>query len=385
VPAPASEGETTAQPGAKPAQEEPEQEEPAPPPSSEQPPTPPSEQAPPIAQPETAASAMTSSSPPAEVEEEPESTVPFIASLSWSQAYNAAGLTRSAYRTFNPQYAWTFNAKLGYRFDERTSIALSQALAIELTDSDTTSTRQEPWLLDTAIDGQRELIEYELDAEHTLGATGTLGVRLPTSPPSQAATMLFAGRAALGGRYSAEDVLHGLGAGVNFSYMHRFLRSNVPEVDRPYPCFRTDLLDASQNCAHQGSATNTRDLFVLAVEADLGLTDELTLGANVSFGWNRSAGLRDEEVEITSGTVVPFGDDSLTRWRNSRVIGFSLEYAFTDWFSAATQVTNSFAERSAADGQYRAPFNGQDMVLGLELSVSFDQLYESTHGRVGDR
>jgi hypothetical protein len=172
---------------------------------------------------------------------------------------------------------------------------------------------------------------------------------------------------------------------VNFSYIHRFLRSNVPEVDQAYPCFQTDLLDASQNCTHQGSATNSRDLFVLLFDADLGLTDDLTLGASVSFGWNRSAGLRDEELPIASGTVLSFDDESPTRWRNTRVIGFSLEYAFTDWFSAATQLTNSFAERSADNGRYRAPFNGQDMVLGLELSVSFDQLYESTHGRAGDR
>jgi hypothetical protein len=379
LPAPAPKAGAAAAPVAQAEEKEP------PPPSSEPQAAPPAEVAPPIAQPETAASAMTSSSPPAEVEEEPESTVPFIASLSWSQAYNAAGLVRSAYQTFNPQYAWTFNGKLGYRFDERTSVALSQALAIELTDSDTTNTRQEPWLLDTAIDGQRELVEYELDAEHTLGANGTLGVLLPTSPPSQASTMLFAGKVALGGRYSADDVLHGLGAGVKFSYMHRFLRSNVPEVDQSYPCYQADLRDESQNCTHLGSSTNTRDLFVLGANADLGLTDELTLGVNVSFGWNRSAGLRDEEIPIASGTVLPFGDDSLTRWRNSRVIGFSLEYAFTDWFSAATLLTNSFAERSADNGRYRAPFNGQDMVLGLELSVSFDQLYEGTHGRAGDR
>jgi hypothetical protein len=196
--------------------------------------------------------------------------------------------------------------------------------------------------------------------------------------------MLFAGRAAIGGQYSADDVLQGLGTGVTFSYMHRFLRSNVLEVEQSFPCSQADLRDASQNCTHLGSSTNTRDLFVLGVEAELGLTDELTLGANVSFGWNRAASLRDEEIQLDTGTVVPVSDQSLTRWRNSRVIGFSLEYAFTDWFSAATLLTNSFAER-ASNGQYRAPFNGQDMVLGLELSVSFDELYESTHGRAGDR
>jgi hypothetical protein len=362
-------------PSAQPEKEE----EPPPPPSGEQPAPPPATVAPPIADPATATSATGSASPAAEVDEDERTKVPWIASLSWSHAYNAAGVSRSAFRTFNPEYAWSFNAVLGWRLDERTSVALSQALAIELTDSDITNSRQEPWLLDTAIDGKRELIDHEIDEDHSFGASGSIGVLLPTSKPSQAATMVFAGRGKLGAEYTVEDVLHGLSAGVSGSYTHRFLRSNVVEADAPFPCVTADLQDTSDSCSHLGSLTNTRDLFVLGVDANLGLTEQLTLGAQVSFGWNLAASLGDEDVMLPTGTVVRVGDDSLTHWRNSRVIGISLEYAFTDWFSGATLFTNSFAERSS-DGQYRAPFNGQDMVLGLELSVSFDQLYEDTRG-----
>jgi hypothetical protein len=359
-----------------------EEEQPPSEPSGEEASPPPTAVAPPLAEPEAATAATASASPPAEVEEDDESSLPWMASLSWSHAYNTAGLSRSAYQTFNPQYAWSFNAMLGYRFDDRTSIALSQGLAIELTDSDTTNTRQEPWLLDTAIDGERELIEHELDADHTLGATGSLGILLPTSKPSRAATMLFAGRAKLGGEYTADDVVHGLSAGVSFSYTHRFLRSNVLETESSYACVEGDLQDTTRSCSHLGSLTNTRDLFVLGVEGSLGLTEELTLGAQVSFGWNLGGSLNDQELAIDGSRdgVVRVGDDSLTHWRNSRVIGLSLEYEFTDWFTGATLFTNSFAERSVVDGQYRGPFNAQDMVLGLELTVSFDELYEVTRG-----
>jgi hypothetical protein len=360
----------------------PEEQEASPPPSSEAPaPTPPTA-VPATAEPAAATAATASASPPAEVEEDEKPTVPWIATLSWNQAYNAAGLSRGGNQTFNPEYAWSFNVVLGYRFDDRTSIALSQTLALELTDSDVTNTRQEPWLLDTAIDGKRELVDYELDADHALRATGTLGILLPTSKPSQAATMLFGGRVKLGGEYAAEDVLHGLSAGASFSYTRRFLRSNVIEVDSRFPCVEGDLQDTTRSCAHLGSLTNTRDLFVLGFEGDLGLTDKLTLGAQVSFGWNLGAGLRDQSLGVAGSRdgVVEVGDGSLTHWRNSRVIGLSVEYAFTDWFSGATLLTNSFAERSPDDGQYRAPFNAQDMFLGLELSVSFDQLYEATRG-----
>jgi hypothetical protein len=363
----------------------PQEEEPAPPaePSGEAPAPPPTEVAPPLAEPAAATAATASASPPAEVEEDEDETgLPWLASLSWGHAYNAAGISRSAYQTFNPAYAWSFNGILGYRFDERTSIALSQGLAIELTDSDTTNTRQEPWLLDTAIDAERELIEHEFDADHTLGATGALGILLPTSKPSRAATMLFAGRAELGGSYTVDDVLHGLSAGVSVAYTHRFLRSNVLAAETSYACVESDLQDTTRSCSHLGSLTNTRDLFVLGIDGSLELTEELTLGAQVSFGWNLGAGLSDEELSIEGSRdgVVRIGDDSLTHWRNSRVIGFSLEYAFTDWFTGATLFTNSFAERSAIDGRYRAPFNAQDMTFGLELTVSFDQLYAATRG-----
>jgi len=365
----------------------PKEDEPPPPaqPTGEAPAPPPTEVAPPIAESDAATAATASASPPAEVEDEQdedETGLPWLASLSWGQAYNAAGVSRSAYQTFNPGYAWSFNGIIGYRFDERTSLALSQGLAIELTDSDTTNTRQEPWLLDTAIDAERELIDHDLDADHALGATGAIGILLPTSKPSRAATMLFAGRAELGGSYTVDDVLHGLIAGASISYTHRFLRSNVLATETSYACVEGNLQDTTQSCSHLGSVTNTRDLFILGVEGSLELTGELTLGAQVSFGWNLGSRLNDEELSIEGSRdgVIRIRDDSPSRWRNSRVIGLSVAYAFTDWFTAATLFTNSFAERSAIDGQYRAPFNLQDMMLGLELTVSFDQLYADTRG-----
>jgi hypothetical protein len=71
------------------------------------------------------------------------------------------------------------------------------------------------------------------------------------------------------------------------------------------------------------------------------------------------------------------GDLSTTHSRNSRWLLFGLGYKITEWFSATARLTNIFSERGMA-GQLRAPLNPIDTVIGLELAVSFDQLYLST-------
>src|SRR5436190_14574869 len=88
-------------------------------------------------------------------------TLPWSAALIWRQGYVIAGLAPNAYQTFNPTYTWTFIGLAGYRFDKDTSFSVFQPAVVELTDSATTSTRQELWFLDTILDLSHTFYEME--------------------------------------------------------------------------------------------------------------------------------------------------------------------------------------------------------------------------------
>jgi hypothetical protein len=327
-----------------------------------------------------AASATGTERPITEEEEEWKRGAPaWRAMLTWGQSYTAAGVAPSAYPTFNPTYAWSFLLALGYDFDEANALSLTQIAALELTDSETTNTRQEFLLLDTLAEYAHKF-DVALDGDQSLALIGGAGVVLPTSKSSRAATMILGTRARVSGGYTNEHVLHGLDAMLTFSLLHRFTSANTVSAEAPYPCNR--LADASAACSFLGGSTNVRDLLMLGLDGHLKMTDELYLGAQLSFFFGRAIGLGDTFETMIDTGVVQIDDNSTTHWRNTRWLIFSLGYTFTDWFSAEARVTNIFSERSP-DGSLRAPFNPLDTLLGLDLTVSFDQLYMNARGHGG--
>lgn len=308
--------------------------------------------------------------------------VPWTASFEWTQTYNAAGLTRGGTQTYNPEYSWGFKLSLGYVFDERTSVTLSQPVSVELTDSDennsreeVTTTRQEWWLLDTALDVSHSLPVYELAPAHKLKLSGSLRLLIPISKTSQARTTVLGSRAALAAAYTYDHLLQGFDAGLSLGYLHRFTRANTIETETSFPCFRVGS-DLSESCTHLGGSSVTADLVALGVSVGLKMTSALHVALALAIGWNRGHGFEAVPLAIETGEIT-VKDNSVSHWRNVRSIGLSVDYAFTDWFSATAGITNDFSELGP-DGEPRGPFHALDMQLGLGLRVSFDQLYLAT-------
>jgi len=318
---------------------------------------------------------------PTEASEDDDEELVWSASLEWGQSYNAGSLSRGDELTNNPEYVWDFIATLGYKLDERTALSLRQPLTIELTDSDITNSRQELWVLDTTLDATRQLWLYEPAPKGELALSAGLGLVFPLSPRSQAANMILGTRAKVGVDYTKEDALHGLIVGTGFAYLRRWGSSNVVNTDVAYPCIVGDA-DIAQSCTYLGGYTTTRDVFKLDVHGELRPLPQLALNAAFSLGFNRAHGLSDFDARTSTGGAVHVEDASTTHWRNTREIVLGVGYDFTDWFSAAANVTNFFYERSyLEDGELRGPFRPVDMAVGLNLAVSIDQLYLAQRGR----
>lgn len=375
----------TAVPPAPPKQDDEPDDEPEPTP-------PPSETAePPPTSIPTSAGAGTTASADAEItleeapteslDDEEKDELPWSASIAWGQSYAANGFSRDSQTSFNPEYVWDFTATLGYRFDELTSISLRQPLTVELTDSDATSSRQELWVLDTAVDATRKLWKLETAPGDSLSLSGGLGLVFPVSPSSQAVRMLLGTRAKVGFEYGKKKVMHGLSVGTGFAYLRRWATSNQVHVDDAdkFSCL-SGSPDISHGCTHLGGASTTRDVFRFDVHGELRPIEKLAVNASFSLGWNRGHGLNDDPYRLPStGYVVALPDDE-THWRNTRELVLGVSYDFTDWFSAAANATNGFAELDSY-GKYRGPFNSVDMAFGLSLSLSIDQLYLAQRGR----
>jgi hypothetical protein len=373
-----------------------EQPPPSPPPSAqpgEQQPSAPSAPvttAPPVPAPASAvpAAQAASATGPEDVASEsgPESVAeeqlpPWSANLIWSQAYVAAGFAPSAYPTFNPTYSWSFILALAYQFDKANAVSLTQISAIELTDSDSTNTRQEFQLFDTLAEYAHKF-SYELDTERAFALTGGAGLVFPLSKTSQAATMILGTRARVSGGYTTKSVLSGLDTALTFYYLRRFTSSDTLAAESPFPCNR--LGDPAQSCSYLGGSSNVRDVLMLGAEGTLKLTSKLALGAQFYFYFARATSLAGTIDGMIDTGPVQITDMSATHWRNTRWLVFTLSYAFTDWFGAGARVSNYFSERNPDNGSLRAPLNPLDTLIGLDLTVSFDQLYMNTRGHVGN-
>lgn len=304
----------------------------------------------------------------------------WTAGLLWDHGYGAAGLLRDTGQTFNPTYSWDLIASVGYNFNRDTTLSLIQPMTFELTDSDTTNSRQQFLLDDTGIDLAHTFLRLTPHEGQDLKVSLSGRLLLPTSLASRAATMMLGTRARIQAKYIFEHVLHGLLAYGGARYTRRWNRSDTLETEAPYAC-TTLSSDASRNCAHLGGST-TRDLVLLEVGAELAFAKQWTVGASLSFGWALARSLDDADLPIASGSVIHVADSSGTHWRNSRLIELTVGYDFTTWFRLSALMSNRFDELGP-DGKYRAPFVPYDTAVGARLEFSFDQLYLSTRAHAG--
>jgi hypothetical protein len=251
-------------------------------------------------------------------------------------------------------------------------------MALELTDSDTSTENQQLLLADTFATLDAKVLEQKVSStfEWTLHTSGSLSA--PTSLASQAATMVLGTRVGVAAGGTFPKVLDGLGLNLTLGYMHKFMTSNVPQADTAYPC--TAGTAAMSMCSQMGGSTNTRNAITLGTGADLALTDKWGMSLNFSYAWKRGADLADWTGESADHTPIALPDESVTHWRNAATIDFSVGYLLVPWLGLGLSFTNTFKER-AIDSELRPPFEMVDTYFGLNTTLRLDEIYLAASGK----
>jgi hypothetical protein len=314
-----------------------------------------------------------------EIDKSDRAPLPWRASVSWNQGYAMAGFVRDTAQTFNPTYIWDFLFSVGYSFNRDLLLRAMQPMLIELTDSDSTTSRQQFLIDDTAVDLAYTFLRSEPRPAESLklGVSGRL--LFPTSLASQAAGMVVGTRAAISGSYAFDQILHGLLARSELRYTHRWNRYATPTADEPYPC--TDASgEAVSDCEQLGGVSSLTDAVVFALGGDLGFAKDWTLSVDVTLGFGRGNPFEETSIAIDTGEAeVP--DTSQTHWRNTYSLDIAVGYEFTRWFAVAASISNGSSQR-APNGDLRAPFSPYDTSVGLLMVLTVDELYASSqkHG-----
>jgi hypothetical protein len=310
-------------------------------------------------------------------EQAKEEGVPFRGStFGFLQTLSTDTLSRSAYPTYNPMYSWGFSLDLLWHFNRVLQLRLNQEMQVELTDSETTTERQQLMLADTFATLDAKLLNQKISPEFewSLHTSGSLAA--PTSLASQAATMVLGTRLGVAAAATLPKVMSGMSMSLTGGYMHRFMTSNVPQVDVAYPCGAGSA--AMAMCSQSGSSSNTRNSITVAAGADLALNEKWGLSLNFSHAWKHGAALAEFSDSSADQTPIVLPDDK-THWRDSSTIDFSVGYLVVPWLGLALSLTNTFKDRGP-DSELRAPLNLVDTYLGFNASLRLDEVYLAAKG-----
>ncbi len=331
-----------------------------------------------VAAPALAQLAPSEPTPTSEEEEAPDEQLPWRgSSFGFSQLLAASSLSKNSELSYDPYYAFRFEIELQWHFTRAVHISVWQALDIELTDSNTTTRRQQPLLLDTMLRLDAALWQHgsTLTPDAVIVAGPTLVA--PTSLASQAATMIIGTGAHVAGNLSFAQVLKGAGVGLDGSYLRRFTESTTVRTAVPYPCFFGD--NSGQQCTQLGGPSNVRDIFTLTLSAHLELSERLALSVAAASWWRQGYELSSACVTTLTGQTC-LGDQSTTHWRDIRILRAGLGYHAYDWLGLTLLVANFWAERSP-DGSLRMPLRSFDTFFGLSAELAFDKLYLAARGK----
>jgi hypothetical protein len=298
-------------------------------------------------------------------------------SFAFTQLITASSLSKNAELSYDPYYAVRFELELQWHFSKATRASVWQALDLELTDSNTTTSRQLSQLLDTMLRLDTELWSHGPADSHDATIVAGATLVTPTSTASQAATLLIGTGAHLAGTLSFAHVLHGAVLGLDGSYLRRFTESTTVRADLPYPCFLGG--DSAAQCTQLGGPTNLRDIFTLTLSGHLDFSQRLSLAAATALWWRQGYELAPACATISTGTVC-LPDQSTTHWRNLLIVRAGLGYHAFDWLSV-TLLAASFSPERSPDGRYRAPLHAIDTYFGLSAELLFDKLYLRARGR----
>jgi hypothetical protein len=309
----------------------------------------------------------------------------------------------STYQSADPVYEWWLAFRPRYALYESKlesfTLGLWLNLYLELTNSDTTTTKREPVVGPTWLTAMYGRTLHEGGGYKT---SVSLGPRLafPTDEASRNAGQYLGLGASLAG--SQRIPLRGRDApwlsdmrfGVSTTYSHPITRATTrvfnnvsqPGQDTGAPVEdlgngRTTGL-AQTNGATQGinqdqlgGSLFAKHTLTIAVSADLQVTQKL--GASVSYSLINSWKYAPTEVPvcIATGCVEPVRVDGPTTFTTSNWLTASLDYDLLDELSLSLGYYN-LAGQIGPDGQRRGVFWSPDARFFLTMTGNLDAIYE---------
>jgi hypothetical protein len=295
----------------------------------------------------------------------------------FGQALSASTLSKSSTLSYDPYYAVGFDLCLQWHFAPSLKTSIEQGLDLELTDSDSTTSRQKPLLSDTSLRIDTRLVTQRWGQQRSLGWNGGFEVQAPTSLASQAASLVAGTRVRLGATLVAKDILAGASAGLEGSYLRRFSRGTTVLADTPYPCLAGT--SAAIDCTHLAGSTNLRDTFITKLQFQASITRGFGVELLGALQWDHANALQDATLVTDTGASVTLPDRSTTHWRDSRKLVFGVFYSVTPFLDLELSSSSQFAERGP-NGILRGPFRASDTVFGLDASLDLEQLTSTVRG-----
>jgi hypothetical protein len=295
--------------------------------------------------------------------------------FNFMQTLGASTLSRHSTLSYDPLYAMAFDLCLQWYFRNTLKASVEQVMDVELTDSNSTTTRHEPVFGDTSVRIDSRLLTHTFSPGQSIGWNAGFELLAPTSPASQAASMVAATRVRSGVRIATDDVLANTLSVLELSYLRRFSKHTTVQAEAPYPC-AAGAFDSIE-CRHLPSATNLLDSVTAKLRFYIELVPQVWLDLAGALVWSRGYSLDDAEFETASGADVTLADRSATRFRNTRTLQAGVVYDVTPFISLELYGSSDFAERNL-DGSLRGPFRVADTSLGLDAWFDLEALYATT-------
>jgi hypothetical protein len=287
----------------------------------------------------------------------------------WSHGLTTNTLASDSQLTHNPTYYQQFSLRPRWNFTDTLSLRLRQDLWIELTDSETTVSRQEPELFDTTL----SLIDVNVLEVAGIALGGGPQLIFPLSPASRAAERIMGTAAIVAATRSFQGVLQGLALQLSGSYTHFWGGSNVATTATSYPCQIAEPLTTGIACSQTAGFSTVRDWFIATLAAQLVVLPGFSVNTDFTYWWQLAHGLAEGTTDTLAGPVV-VGDGSATHFRNLTWWTLSASYQFFDWMEASIGLSTLTSQRNP-DQSRRNPFINPDTELRLSALVLLDRLY----------
>lgn len=289
-------------------------------------------------------------------------------------------------------YAMNWTLSLNYFvIDEekyKVSVSTAPALSVELTNSDTTTTKREPLLADLPVQStySRSLFSSGL---WSTGTSVTAGLIFPTSKASAANGTYVTTSPRIGLTQNIpilgekSPALKSISLGANVRWDHRFARAQtatLTELERPRQTSNGDTFLSDQLSFSRLSLNTVREALSLSFsEAVAGMP--LGLGFNFSFAQSVLPKFADETcaVEILTGCVPVSESPEAQRARYTWGFGADLEFQPLPEMAIGVGYAN-VSPTLAPDGTRRGPFSSPDAEFSASLTFFPDALFERMTG-----